>query len=504
MPVVLLTLFGGPYSISGDEALTTLISGSDYGTAVETVSRDNHPPGYYSYLWVWIRLFGNSLTSLRLSSTLCVAIMILAAMKHLPGKAALFIAISPFTAHLALEVRMYGMLAMWGLLLMIVLDSWNEKPGRWKALVSAIIVSAATWTHHFGWLALPVMLTVMLRRWAWRDALFASSMVFILYIPWMGKAFHQFSSFGGVAIEGANDLLPSIPISMRLAGAPLSVTGCILRFSAGTTLTGFGLFSIESVSLWLIPGLICMGLMTMSLLSNLRSRPVALTILLWVLLPLSLLRPSSRHFSLAFPAFVCLVSAGTDRIGKKWKPFPVIVLLLLPLMWIPLASRQTIPQRTSYHRDFREAAAVALDEADARGVPVVIDLDLYSTLALLYHIDQHGASSAVAWHPHMSLLEGESFFYDDMSDALAYLTTNTDSTVSLWKSEYGDMILIANDPGQVQGPASDAENGFIGFDSGDISDADLQTILSAEATMTELKLSHSRGPFSVWAVDFIE
>ncbi len=503
LPAVLLVAMGGPWSLSGDEALTARLAVSPWTTVVSSISADNHVPGYYGYLWLWVRALGDSPASLRASSLLVVAVMVAAAWRLLPRWTAVIVALSPFTAHLAVEVRMYGMLALWGLLLLAALRAWSTRPGLPRALLAGILVSAATWTHHFGWLGLPAALTVMAGRRAWRDMALVLLLPLLLYLPWAATALSQLGRFGGAALEGSSVYIPSPSLPARLLGVPFSLAGTLLRFSSGTSVFDFGLFSVRSLSAWLLPAAASALLLTISAAAGaFRRRGAALSMLAWVLLPLSLLRPSARHFALAFPAFALVASAGLAGPGRAASAARRLLPLLLLCLWVPLATRSTVPQRTTFHRDFREAAGRAAETAAEEDAPVVVDLDLYSTLALLYHLERLEASPAVAWHPHGELLGSDTVFYRRVPDATAYLTVDTDSMVEDWSSRYGRIVLLANDPTLARGPVTGEENPFIGMGSGVMSDMDLLEALEARAGVERVTLSGSEGPFSLLVVDF--
>ena len=92
-----------------------------------------------------------------------------------------------------------------------------------------------------------------------------------------------------------------------------------------------------------------------------RERTPVLILLLWVLVPLSFLRPSARHFALAFPAFMLLATRGIQGLSELYRRVAAAICAGLMLLFCIFFSILTvIPQRCTFQRDFREAAMVFL------------------------------------------------------------------------------------------------------------------------------------------------
>src|SRR5512143_515943 len=104
-----------------------------------TGAADIHPLTYYSTLWLWMRLFGESPVAVRAFSImagLAVVLMIFALARALFDTrtalvAALIAAVAPFQVHYAQEIRMYVFLCLW--LLLATYSYWKgSRTMRWQ------------------------------------------------------------------------------------------------------------------------------------------------------------------------------------------------------------------------------------------------------------------------------------------------------------------------------------------------------------------------------------
>src|SRR5215510_7180891 len=130
-----------------DEAFAILFSQKGpsamlYGTLAPTGagSADIHPLGYYTLLWLWMKIFGDSLIAVRFLSILAgvvsVYLIYLIALEALSNirsaqLSMLLAALAPFPIHYAQEIRMYSFLSMW-LLLATYSYQRGSKSGNWR------------------------------------------------------------------------------------------------------------------------------------------------------------------------------------------------------------------------------------------------------------------------------------------------------------------------------------------------------------------------------------
>src|SRR5215510_12245363 len=149
-----------------DEAFAILFSQKGpsamlYGTLAPTGagSADIHPLGYYTLLWLWMKVFGETLVATRLLSIIAGLISVylvyhIAWEELSDSKTALlsmlFVALAPFQIHYSQEIRMYSFLAMW-LLLATYAYQRGSKTGNWRWwLVFSISAALAQYTHNLA------------------------------------------------------------------------------------------------------------------------------------------------------------------------------------------------------------------------------------------------------------------------------------------------------------------------------------------------------------------
>jgi mannosyltransferase len=195
-----------------DEAFAILFSEKGlsamlYGTLAPTGegTADIHPLGYYTLLWLWMKVFGESLVATRLLSIIAglisVYLVYLIALEMLSDvKAArlsmLFTALAPFQVHYAQEIRMYSFLAMW-LLLATYAYQRGSRTGNWRWWVLFSIAAAmAQYTHNLAafYLVALALLPIPQKDWkTLRAVILAGIGALILYSPWAIQLPAQFS-----------------------------------------------------------------------------------------------------------------------------------------------------------------------------------------------------------------------------------------------------------------------------------------------------------------------
>lgn len=195
-----------------DEAFAILFSEKGlsamlYGTLAPTGagSADIHPLGYYSLLWLWMKLFGESLVATRLLSVIAgvvsVYLVYLIAFEALSdAKTArlgmLFAALAPFQIHYSQEIRMYSFLGMWLLLATYAYQRGSKtRNWRWWVLFS-VSAALAQYTHNLAafYLVSLALLPVFQKNWqALRAVIFAGLGALVLYFPWAIQLPAQFS-----------------------------------------------------------------------------------------------------------------------------------------------------------------------------------------------------------------------------------------------------------------------------------------------------------------------
>jgi mannosyltransferase len=194
-----------------DEAFAVLFAEKGPGamlvgtlTSTGTGAADIHPLGYYSFLWVWMRAFGQSLVAARLLSILAgvatIYFVYLITKRlfdiRIASIAALFVALAPFHIHYSQEIRMYAFLAMWLTIATYAFlrgskhDSW-----MWWALFS-VASALAQYTHNLAAIYLiPLAIFPLFRRdkKTLMAVILASMGALLLYLPWLVQLPSQFS-----------------------------------------------------------------------------------------------------------------------------------------------------------------------------------------------------------------------------------------------------------------------------------------------------------------------
>src|ERR1700752_2260762 len=195
-----------------DEAFAILFSQKGframlYGTLAPTGAgiADIHPLGYYTLLWLWIKVFGDSLFAVRLLSILAglvsVYLIYLIALEALSDQksaqlAMLLVALAPFPIHYAQEIRMYSFLSMW-LLLATYSYQQGSKTGNWRWWgLFSVSAAFAQYTHNLAaFYLLPLALSPILQKdWkTFRSVVFAGLGGLVLYLPWLTQLPSQFA-----------------------------------------------------------------------------------------------------------------------------------------------------------------------------------------------------------------------------------------------------------------------------------------------------------------------
>jgi len=159
-----------------------------YGTLAPTGagSADIHPLGYYTILWIWMKVFGESLVATRLLSIIAglisVYLIYLIAFELLSDPktarlSMLFAALAPFQIHYAQEIRMYSFLVMW-LLLATYSYQRGSKTRNWKWwLLFSVSAAFAQYTHNLAafYLIALALLPIFQKNWQVLRAVFLAS-----------------------------------------------------------------------------------------------------------------------------------------------------------------------------------------------------------------------------------------------------------------------------------------------------------------------------------------
>src|SRR5512142_2054281 len=161
-----------------------------------TGAADVHPITYYSTLWAWMRLFGQSPIAVRALSVAAglgvVAVIYLLGTtlfdKRMGLGAALIAALAPFQVHYAQEIRMYVFLCVWLLLATYCYWRGSQSPrGQWW-LGFSVFAALAQYTHNLAafYLVALSLWPLLTRSWHVLARLVVAGLfAIVLYLPWL-------------------------------------------------------------------------------------------------------------------------------------------------------------------------------------------------------------------------------------------------------------------------------------------------------------------------------
>ncbi len=335
--------------------------GETIGIALSGLGAYEHPPGYFRFIGLWLKIVGSSEFALRLPSALSVAgLAFLAAevarllgLARASGWAAWLVALSPFVRVGGQEARMYAPLALTQAVALLGL--LRHVRGLWGgAWLWALGTAASAAMHHIGWLACwPPWGLVLLRSRRRHPLVWAGILALALYAPLFAPTTSQVM----MRLRGGH-----MSSSPSAAAAVKKLVGHAFYVGAGYALSGLGsqsfgdfvrsskgvLFFAQLV----VPGLILVrGLREVAtcwpgggLLLGAFAMPTVL-FLAYEGSPANMLLP-------VFVAYACVFAAGV-RVTPRG------VVLVLMLVWLPSHVRHgTSPGYVLHPEDWRGATAL--------------------------------------------------------------------------------------------------------------------------------------------------
>ena len=307
----------GKQSLWLDEAYSVLMS-KNLATLWFEQAQDSSPPLYYSILYYWIRLFGDSEFSIRLLSAIfgiSLIPLIFVVGNSIFNKeagiyAALFAAISPIHIYYSQEARMYTLLALLSLSSFFLLDLSIKKKKNVFWFAYAFITILALYTHNYGF-----------------------------FLPIAGVCFYFFS------FKKEQSPLPKFALSQLCIFIMYIPRLLIMARQIGTdmnpwigmpTLEDFGLTFLHfSILSWRLPltayvytilKIIVPVYLVILLVGIIASQKQKTFLVIYMVIPLilafaiSLKRPiyvAGRYDILVFPAFCLLIAAGLSKIAPR-------------------------------------------------------------------------------------------------------------------------------------------------------------------------------------------
>ncbi len=186
-----------------DEAFSVLFSEKGpsamlVGTlsSASTGAADVHPIAYYTLLWLWMRVFGESLVAIRALSIIAgiaeVLLVYLFARDLINRRtalaASLIAALSPFQVHYSQEVRMYVFLSLF--LLLATYSYWRaSRSTGWRWWMGfAVFAALAQYMHNLAafYLVALALWPLLTRDWLlFKKVAVAGLGAILLYVPWL-------------------------------------------------------------------------------------------------------------------------------------------------------------------------------------------------------------------------------------------------------------------------------------------------------------------------------
>lgn len=205
-----LRLYGLEVQSLWNDELSSWVKATRYASWVQLVRHGlpiDHPPGYFTLLYAWVRVAGDSAAAMRLPSALA-GIALIPAMYALGRRcygrregviAAALVAVAWAPVYFSQEARAYALLllAVVGAALCLLEVVRALRAGRRPRLAAAIgyvgCAAAAMYLHYFGLLfvALQAVGGALAVPWrgralAWLALLYAG--VLLVYLPWLPRA----------------------------------------------------------------------------------------------------------------------------------------------------------------------------------------------------------------------------------------------------------------------------------------------------------------------------
>ena len=172
---------------------------------VQGIAADIHPLAYYTLLYEWMKIFGESLASVRILSillgmgTVLLTYYLMRAMfkeTRLAFLGALGVALSPFQVHYSQEIRMYALLAL--ALTGATVAFWQglHTNRRFWWVLFAVCAALAQYTQNLAaFYLVPLAMTpIFMRRWdKVKLTILAGAGALLLYLPWLVQIPAQFA-----------------------------------------------------------------------------------------------------------------------------------------------------------------------------------------------------------------------------------------------------------------------------------------------------------------------
>lgn len=375
---LILRLISLNQSLWLDEAINTLAvkNYSLFDLITQYARADFHPPGWFTILWVWTKLFGYSEVAVRIPSVIFGALTIWTV--YLIGKklvsrklaiiAALLLAINPLHIYYSQEARMYAMATLAVAINIFILIKLikGERLNLAVLVISNLFILASDYIAYFIFPAQLIFLLIFKKKEIvkkWIMALFSALLLGIWWLP----IFLSQLDVGSVASS-------NLPTWKFVAGS----------FDFKTLPLTFVKFIIGRISLpdKLIYGVVLLPVCSLFIfllwrgVKSLNDLPRKLLIT-WIIIPLSLATvislvvPVYSYFRVLFiiPGFVILTAAGIlsakFRLQYVFLITVVSIKLFCALVYLlnPLYQREDWKGLVNFFKDQNSASIILFESS---------------------------------------------------------------------------------------------------------------------------------------------
>ena len=236
----------------GDEAWTSLISQLPYKQMLTTTARDFHPPGYYTIIELWYKIFPSTEVSTRIVSIIFFLLTIFMVFKlasYVRGRqfgilSAAVVAVNPIFFTYAFEARNYTMFAFTATGSVFFLIELSKQFKLRRVLAFILFSTLGIYTHYYMFfiLAAQGLYLVLFDRKIVLKMIGVYFAVGVLYLPWVPFLLGQLSSVAGDYWIGGIDKRTHYEALLRILGGEHKniFRPWLFGISAGLLVIGIG------------------------------------------------------------------------------------------------------------------------------------------------------------------------------------------------------------------------------------------------------------------------
>ena len=383
-----------------DEAYSIAVARQPLLAIAPSLADETGPPLYYLLLHVWIDLFGEGQTAVRLLSLLC-GVLLVPATAHLARRATgetaglvagYLVSATPMAVQFSQEARMYTLLPLLTVLAADRLLAWLQGGTRRELVTHALLLAAVFYTHNWGLLVLPAAgaAALLYPRDRVRGWVGSALLALLLYTPWVRILLVQVRDPSYMFI-GMVQTIPWWQLPFR----------SILIFAIGVGDIGAKARTLLPAAGSLLFGAWFLWLLTAPLLKRERSR-ASLALLMYAAVPLlsaalytALARPIyllGRYEVLVLPVLLAIVGGTVAEVFRGPRLGIVVVAWVLALGGLSLQYTAGVQRR------FPEPLMAATLAPNLRPGDRVVFCGLYRA-AMEYHLRQARGSFVAASFP---------------------------------------------------------------------------------------------------------